>query len=94
MDIQTLYVNKIYEKYNYLKIYGKTKETLTNYDLCIIFEWYVCLKLFEEKNKKFYCYNDIEPDFKEEHNLTQVDTGIDCCNLEDTIVQCKLRKKL
>jgi hypothetical protein len=93
MNIKTLYVNKIYEKYNNLKISGKTKETLTNYDLCIIFEWYVCLKLFEEKNKKFYCYNDIEPDFKELHNLTQVDTGIDCCNLEDTIVQCKLRKE-
>lgn len=93
MNIKTVYENRIFEKYNDLKTSGKTKETLTNYDLCLIFEWYTCLKLFEEKNKKFYCYNDIDSDFKELNDLSQIDTGIDCCDLENTIVQCKLRGK-
>ena len=40
MNIKTIYTNRIFERYNDLKISGKTKETLTNNDLCIIFEWY------------------------------------------------------
>ena len=39
-----------------------------------------------------YEYNDIDPNFKETHKMTKSDTGIDLCNLTDTIVQCKLRK--
>ena len=41
----------------------------------------------------FYEYSDIPPDFKEVNLMSRTDTGIDCCNLVDTIVQCKLRKK-
>ena len=58
-----------------------------------IFEYYSCIKLTEEFNQTFYEYNDINPEFKEQHNLTKNDSGIDCCNLIDTIVQCKLREK-
>jgi hypothetical protein len=43
--------------------------------------------------KKFIHYDDIAPDFKEQNQLTRNDTGIDCCNLVDTIVQAKLRDK-
>ena len=62
-----------------------------NYDLAKIFEYYSCIKLSEEFNQEFYEYSDIEPNFKEMHNLSKNDTGIDACNLLDTIVQCKLR---
>ena len=37
MNIQKIYLQRIFERYNDLKISGKTKETLTNNDICIIF---------------------------------------------------------
>ena len=64
----------------------------TNMDLCKIFEYYTAIKLTEEYGEYFYEYNDINPVFKEERKMTKTDTGIDLCNLIDTIVQCKLRK--
>jgi hypothetical protein len=41
----------------------------------------------------FEHYEDIDPNFKELHKMSYNDTGIDACNLIDTIVQCKLRDK-
>ena len=70
---------------------GKTKDKFDNFDLAKIFEYYSCIKLTEEFNQIFYEYGDIDNNFKEQHHLTKRDTGIDCCNLIDTIVQCKLR---
>jgi len=93
MDInklRQLYNIHIYEIYKNLKKSGKT--TFDNNDLWKIFEYFSCIKLMNEYNKIFYQYDDIQPDFKEKHNLTQRDTGIDACDLVDTIVQCKLRK--
>lgn len=52
------------------------------------------MKLTEEYKRQFYDYNDIDPEFKEQNGLTLKDTGIDGCDKEDTIVQCKLRKKI
>jgi len=40
----------------------------------------------------YYEYNDIDTEFKELNNMSRNDTGIDCCDMIDTIVQCKLRK--
>ena len=54
--------------------------------------FFLYFKLSEEFKKPFYEYSDIDPEFKEEHNLTKNDSGIDASNLIDTIVQCKLRK--
>jgi len=87
------------DKYN-LYIYNKYKDLLNakkltdldNKDLCKIFEYYSCIKLTEEYKTFFYEYADIDPEFKEENQMTKNDTGIDCSNLIDTIVQCKLRK--
>jgi superfamily II DNA/RNA helicase len=62
-------------------------------DLHKIFEYYSCIKLTQEYNVPFYEYSDINPSFKEEKNMSKNDTGIDACNLIDTIVQCKLRQK-
>ena len=59
-----------------------------------IFEWYSCVILTNEYNTPFYNYEDISIYFKEKHNMSKEDTGIDCCNLIDTIVQAKLRKNL
>jgi superfamily II DNA or RNA helicase len=61
--------------------------------LAKIFEYYSCIKLTEESNNPFYEYSDIDPEFKEINNMSKNDTGIDACNLIDTIVQCKLRDK-
>ena len=83
----------IYDRYHNLKKSGKKINDFNNFDLAKIFEYYSCIKLTEEFNQTFYEYNDINPEFKEQHNLTKNDSGIDCCNLIDTIVQCKLREK-
>jgi hypothetical protein len=73
-----------------LKNSGKVE--LTNTDLCKIFEYYSSIKLSDGKDHVFYSYDDINPEFKEEHMMSRQDFGIDLCNLVDTIVQCKLRE--
>ena len=89
--MNTIYKNNIYERYKDLK--NSNKIEFDNNDLWKIFEYYSCIKLTEEYGKQFYEYNDIDPDFKEVNKMSRNDTGIDCCDLENTIVQCKLRKK-
>jgi hypothetical protein len=90
MEIDKLYKIYIYEKYNELK---KLNKELDNNDLWKIFEWFSCIKLTEEHKRPFYEYSDIDSTFKEDNNMSQNDTGIDACDLIDTIVQCKLRKE-
>jgi superfamily II DNA or RNA helicase len=86
MLLKTIYERKIYERFQGLIIHDNTT-------LHKIFEYYVCIQLFIEFNKEFYEYSDINPNFKELNGMSINDTGIDCCDLLDTIVQCKLRKK-
>ena len=88
--MNNLYNINIYEKYKELK---NNNVEIDNYKLSKIFEWFTCIKLTEEHNIEFYEYDDIEPKFKEINKMSPNDTGIDCCNLIDTIVQCKLRNK-
>lgn len=87
----------LYNKYIhdiYLSLKNSGKEEFDNVDLCKIFEYYSAIKLSEGDNANiFYLQDDIDPEFKELNNMTCSDSGIDCCNLVDTIVQCKLRKK-
>ncbi len=83
------YLINIFERYTDLK--KSNKSEYDNYDLSKIFEYYSCIKLSEEYNKPFYEYNDIDPTFKEINKMSRNDTGIDCCDLIDTIVQCKVR---
>lgn len=90
-DINNTYNIYIFERYTDLK--RSNKQELENNDLWKIFEYYSCIKLSEKYNIPFYEYDDIEPNFKEENKMSKRDTGIDCCYLVDTIVQCKLRKK-
>ena len=89
------YNNEIYRRYNDLLSYKDISE-LDNKDLAKIFEFFICYQLTSLSNFEecFYMYEDIPLDFKEENKLSKADTGIDCCNLKDTIVQCKLRKKI
>ena len=87
------YKCNIYYRYLDLIKSGKTIDNINNFDLAKIFEYYSCIKLTEEYKQMFYEYNDITPEFKELYNLSKYDTGIDACNLSDTIVQCKLRMK-
>ena len=90
MEINETYKQYIYERYYDLK--KSKKIEFDNYDLSKIFEYYSCIKLSEEYNKPFYEYNDIDPSYKEDNNMSKNDTGIDCCDMINTIVQCKLRK--
>ena len=90
MEINNLYNIYIYEKYHELI---KSEKQLDNNDIWKIFEWYTCIKLYEQYNKLFYEYSDIDPTFKEDNQLSQNDTGIDASDLTNTIVQCKLRKE-
>ena len=89
MNINDKYKIYIYERYVDLK---KSKQEFDNNDLWKIFEYFSCIKLSNEYNKEFYEYDDIDPTFKEINKMTRNDTGIDCCDLNNTIVQCKLRK--
>ena len=91
MNIIDKYKIYIFNRYKDLLNFKKSIE-LDNNDLCKIFEYYSCIKLSEEYNNLFYEYSDIDPEFKEINQMTKNDTGIDCCNLIDTLVQCKLRK--
>ena len=84
------YIINIYERYLDLK--KSNKQVFDNYDLSKIFEYYSCLKLTDEYKKQFYEYDDIDPTFKEDNQMSRNDTGIDCSDLDTTIVQCKLRK--
>ena len=86
----TRYIINIYERYS--NLIKSNKIEFDNNDLWKIFEYYCCIKLSEEYNKIFYEYDDIDPTFKELNKMTRNDTGIDLCDLENIIVQCKLRK--
>jgi hypothetical protein len=89
MNITNQYKINIYEKWLLIKdIYNESKD---NKIISKLFEYYTCIKLTEEYKKVFYEYSNIDPDFREENKMSQTDTGIDCSDLSDTIVQCKLR---
>ena len=90
MEHYNKYIINIFERYTDL-IKSKKKD-FDNNDLCKIFEYYSCIKLSEEYKKSFYEYDDIDPTFKELNKMSRNDTGIDCSDLLNTIVQCKLRK--
>ncbi len=90
MKHNDIYYVNIYERYSDLK--RSEKQVFDNNNLWKIFEFYSCIKLSEEFKKPFYLYDDIDPNFKEQNNMSQNDSGIDCCDLINTIVQCKLRK--
>jgi hypothetical protein len=92
-ELITIYKVQIYNRYNNLIKSGKKSNEFNNFDLAQIFEYYSCIKLSEESKQPFYVYYDIDPEFKEENSMSKNDTGIDACNLLDTIVQCKLRDK-
>ena len=90
MEHYNKYIINIFQRYTDLK--KSKKESFDNNDLWKIFEYYSCIKLSEEYNKPFYEYDDIDPTFKELNKMSRNDTGIDCSDLLNTIVQCKLRK--
>ena len=90
MEHYNKYIINIFERYTDLK--KSKKESFDNNDLWKIFEYYSCIKLSEEYKKPFYEYNNIDPTFKELNKMSRNDTGIDCSDLDNTIVQCKLRK--
>jgi len=90
MNIIENYKLKICERFTDLITSGKTE--YDNNDLWKIFEWFSCIKLSEKYGKIFYEYDDIHPEFKEKNKMSRYDTGIDLCDLENSIVQCKLRK--
>jgi hypothetical protein len=92
MNLIEKYNIYIYERYNDLK--RSQKETYDNYDLAKIFEYYTAIQLNKELNQVFYEYQDIDPNFKEAMCMSKNDTGIDLSNLQDTIVQCKLRSNI
>lgn len=91
MNNTTIYRYHIYNLYKDLN-----NEDKLNFKSKInkVFEYYSCIKLTDEYNIPYYEYLDIPSTFKEENNLSILDTGIDCSNLIDSIVQCKLRKEI
>jgi len=92
MDFNNHYKIQIYERYRDLINSGLNITDLENNHLWKIFEYFSCIKLSDKHKTQFYEYNDIDPTFKEDNRMSRKDTGIDACNLIDSIVQCKLRK--
>ena len=88
MNNNTVYRYHIYNLYKDL-----SDEDKLNFKSKInkVFEYYSCIKLTDEYNTPYYEYLDIPSTFKEENNISILDTGIDCSNLTDSIAQCKLR---
>jgi hypothetical protein len=86
------YKYDIYCRANDLIKSGKNIQNWNNNDLWKIFEYYTAIELTNEYKTPFYCYEDIDPTFKEDNNMSKNDTGIDLSNLTDSIVQCKMRK--
>ena len=86
----TLYNHYIYERSSDL-IRSKPLSDWDYYDLSKIFEYYTCNRLTERNGRPFYEYDDINPSFKEDNRMSKQDTGIDACDLDQSIVQCKLR---
>ena len=81
---------KIYDRLFMLTQSGKEIKQCDNKDLSKIFETYSCIQLIKEHNKMFYEYEDINPSFKEDNQMTKEDTGIDICDTINTIIQCKM----
>ena len=67
MEHYNNYLINIFERYSDLK--KSNKSEYDNFDLAKIFEYYSCIKLYEEYDKPFYEYNDINPTFKERAKL-------------------------
>jgi hypothetical protein len=86
-NLTDLYNIYIYERYKDLKKTEKIE--YSNNDLSKIFEWFSCISLSDFYKTQFYHYDDIDPNFKERHQLSRNDTGIDACDLKESIVQCK-----
>lgn len=91
-------MNNLIQTYNsnILYLYNdllNSEKELSLKNISKIFEYYSCIQLMNEFNKPFYLLEDISPDFKEQNQMTKSDSGIDACDLVDTIVQCKLRDK-
>jgi superfamily II DNA or RNA helicase len=91
INLINIYQINIYERYVDLQRSGK-KVGDDNKDICKIFEYFSCIQLTQDNGRLFYEYNDIDPTFKELNKMSRNDTGIDCSDLLNTIVQCKLRK--
>ena len=68
-------------------------ENANNRQLSVLFEYYSCLILSEKHNKKYHQYAEIPGDYKENAGLPDKDIGVDFCDMEDTIGQCKMFSK-
>jgi len=81
------YTYLLYKKY--LDIKNGNMDLSSNFNLWKLFEYFVAIK----NGTEFILYDDIDNDFKLNNKLNATDSGIDICNLSNTIIQCKLRSK-
>lgn len=81
------YTYLLYKKY--LDIKNGNMDLSSNFNLWKLFEYFVAIK----NGNEFLLYDDIDNDFKLNNKLNATDSGIDICNLSNTIIQCKLRSK-
>lgn len=68
MKINKLYKIYIYEIYK--DLIKSNKKEYDNNDLWKIFEYFTVIMLNNSLKDTFYLYEDIDPDFKEQHNMT------------------------
>lgn len=83
-----MYNQHIYDIYYQLK---NSKKDFDFKDLAKIFEYMVCDILSNELNDSFLHYEDVDPNYKEDNNLSRNDSGVDFLNMNNAIGQCKLR---
>jgi superfamily II DNA or RNA helicase len=65
-------------------------EKMDNKQKSTLFEIFTCIHLYRKTGNKFFLYSEIEPAYKEKYQLPSFDMGIDLCDQDNTIVQCKL----
>jgi hypothetical protein len=82
IKLYNIYIYEIYS--NIIKL---NKDFNDNNNIWQIFEYYSAIQLSKQYNQIFVVYDDIHSNFKENNDLSQNDTGIDICNMIDTIVQ-------
>ena len=82
--------NRLFKDFDML---SKSGNDLNNKKLSECFETYSCIQLIQKYNKLFHQYKDIPSSFKEDNQMSKNDTGIDICDMKDTIVQSKMYSK-
>jgi superfamily II DNA or RNA helicase len=73
------------------KALGDNQHRVTYYNR--MFEYYTSLQLMERDQREYFVYEEMDGTMTDRLGLPARDQGIDVCDVQETIVQCKLRNR-